>query len=225
MIKRAFDICASFVGLVLFMPLMIMVGLVIKVTSKGPVLFRQKRLTKNMREFTIYKFRSMRTDFDKEAKGIQIKGNSDAITKIGKIIRKTKIDELPQLFNIIKGDMSFVGPRPELPRRLSYYSDSQKEIFNVRSGITSTASITFSDEEQLLNRVKNPEKFYIEQIMPYKIELNKYYIENMSFKYDIILIFSTIVKIVWKIDFRKILKNQELLNKKNQIEKLIGIEY
>ena len=165
-LKRLFDIVASFVGIIFLFPIMIIVGIIIKLTSKGPILFKQRRLTINAREFTIYKFRSMRTDFDKDAKGIQVKGSSSAITPIGKIIRKTKLDELPQLFNILMGDMSFIGPRPELPRRLKYYSERDKGIFKVRSGISSPASIVFSDEEYLMNQVKDPEKFYIEQIMP-----------------------------------------------------------
>ena len=107
-LKRVFDILVSFLGIIFFLPLMILTGLIIKFTSPGPILFKQKRLTIGVREFTIYKFRSMRTDFDKDAKGIQVKGSSSAITPIGKFIRKTKIDELPQLFNILIGDMIFI---------------------------------------------------------------------------------------------------------------------
>lgn len=224
-LKRLFDIVASFCGIVILLPIMIIVGIIIKVTSPGPILFKQKRLTIGMREFTIYKFRSMRTDFDKEAKGIQVKGSSSAITQIGKIIRKTKLDELPQLFNILIGDMSFIGPRPELPRRLQYYSERDKGIFKVRSGISSPASIVFSDEEYLMNQVKDPEKFYIEQIMPYKIDLNLYYVETRSFWNDIYLIIATFLKIANKVDNNSIVKDKELLDKKKEIEKKIGVEY
>jgi lipopolysaccharide/colanic/teichoic acid biosynthesis glycosyltransferase len=224
-LKRLFDIVASFCGIIILLPIMIIVGIIIKVTSPGPILFKQKRLTIGMREFTIYKFRSMRTDFDKEAKGIQVKGSSSAITPIGKIIRKTKLDELPQLFNILIGDMSFIGPRPELPRRLQYYSERDKGIFKVRSGISSPASIVFSDEEYLMNQVKDPEKFYIEQIMPYKIELNLYYVETRSFWNDIYLIIATFLKIANKVDNSSIVKDKELLDKKKEIEKKIGVEY
>ena len=224
-LKRLFDIIASFCGIVILLPIMIIVGIIIKVTSSGPILFKQKRLTIGMREFTIYKFRSMRTDFDKDAKGIQVKGSSSAITPIGKIIRKTKLDELPQLFNILIGDMSFIGPRPELPRRLQYYSERDKGIFKVRSGISSPASIVFSDEEYLMNQVKDPEKFYIEQIMPYKIELNLYYVETRSFWNDIYLIIATFLKIANKVDNSSIVKDKELLDKKKEIEKKIGVEY
>lgn len=224
-LKRLFDIVASFCGIVILLPIMIIVGIIIKVTSPGPILFKQKRLTIGMREFTIYKFRSMRTDFDKEAKGIQVKGSSSAITPIGKIIRKTKLDELPQLFNILIGDMNFIGPRPELPRRLQYYSERDKGIFKVRSGISSPASIVFSDEEYLMNQVKDPEKFYIEQIMPYKIDLNLYYVATRSFWNDIYLIIATFLKIANKVDNSSIVKDKELLEKKKEIEKKIGVEY
>lgn len=224
-LKRLFDIVASFCGIIVLLPIMIIVGIIIKVTSPGPILFKQKRLTIGMREFTIYKFRSMRTDFDKDAKGIQVKGSSSAITPIGKIIRKTKLDELPQLFNILVGDMSFIGPRPELPRRLQYYSERDKGIFKVRSGISSPASIVFSDEEYLMNQVKDPEKFYIEQIMPYKIDLNLYYVATRSFWNDIYLIIATFLKIANKVNNSSVVKDKELLDKKKEIEKKIGVEY
>lgn len=224
-IKRIFDIVMSIVGILLLFPIMIVVSILIKVTSRGPILFKQRRLTKDMKEFTIYKFRSMRTDFDKDGKGIQVKGSSNAITPIGKVIRKTKLDELPQLFNILVGDMSFIGPRPELPRRLKYYSEEDKEMFKVRSGISSPASIVFSDEEYLMNQVRDPEKFYIEQIMPYKIKLNKYYVKNRSFWGDIYLIIATFLKILNKVDDKSIVKDCKLLEEKKEIEKRIGVEY
>lgn len=224
-IKRIFDIVMSIVGILLLFPIMIVVSILIKVTSRGPILFKQRRLTKDMKEFTIYKFRSMRTDFDKDGKGIQVKGSSNAITPIGKVIRKTKLDELPQLFNILVGDMSFIGPRPELPRRLKYYSEEDKEMFKVRSGISSPASIVFSDEEYLMNQVRDPEKFYIEQIMPYKIKLNRYYVKNRSFWGDIYLIIATFLKILNKVDDKSIVKDCKLLEEKKEIEKRIGVEY
>ncbi len=215
--KRLFDFTIALIGLVLTWPIMLLVALIIKITSKGPVLFRQRRLTIGMKEFEIYKFRSMRVDYDKDGKGIQTKGSSNAITPVGKFIRKTKLDELPQFFNIIKGDMSFVGPRPELPRRLEFYSKEQKEIFKVRSGISSPASIVFSDEEYLMNKVSNPEKYYIEQIMPYKIELNKYYIKNQSFFGDVWLIIATILKIGNKVKNKDVVKDIELLDKHKEL--------
>lgn len=223
--KRLFDIVASVIGLVVFSPVMLIVAIIVKMTSPGSILFSQKRLTKGMREFNIYKFRSMVSNELREKNTVQIKGSSSEITPIGKFMRKTKLDELPQFWNILKGDMSFIGPRPELPRRLKYYNDRQKQIFSVRSGISSPASIVFSDEEYLMNQVKDPEKFYIQEIMPYKIELNLYYIEHQSFFYDIWLIVATLLKIVNKVKNEDIVKDKELLSEKDKMIKKIGVEY
>lgn len=223
--KRLFDIVASFIGLIVFAPIMLIVAIIVKVTSPGPILFSQKRLTKGMREFNIYKFRSMVSNESREKNTVQIKGSSSEITPIGKVMRKTKIDELPQFWNILKGDMSFIGPRPELPRRLKYYDKRQKEIFTVRSGISSPASIVFSDEEYLMNQVKDPEKFYIQEIMPYKIELNLYYIRYQSFFYDIWLIIATLLKIINRVKNEDVVKNKKLLAEKDKMIKKIGVEY
>ncbi|MGL5123847.1 MAG: sugar transferase [Fusobacteriaceae bacterium] len=223
--KRLFDIVASLVGIIFFLPLMIIVGAVVKITSQGSILFSQKRLTKGMREFNIYKFRSMTSNKIREKNTVQIKGSSNEITPVGKFMRKTKIDELPQFINILKGDMSFIGPRPELPRRLKYYSERQKGIFKVRSGISSPASIVFSDEEYLMNQVKDPEKFYIEEIMPYKIDLNLYYIEHQNFFYDIWLILATLLKIAKRVKNENVVKDSELLKRKDVMVKKIGVDY
>jgi len=214
---RIFDFMASLIAILVFWPLMLIVAIAIKLESKGPVLFKQKRLTKGLREFDIYKFRSMRTDFDKDGSGIQVKGGSNAITKVGKFIRKTKLDELPQLFNVLNGDMAIIGPRAELPRRLSSYTEWEKGIFVVRSGISSTASIVFSDEEYLMDQVEDPEKFYMEQIRPYKIKLNHYYIENKSFFYDMWLIIATVLKILKKIENRQVVKDEKLLDEHQEL--------
>lgn len=223
--KRLFDIVASLLGLIVFAPIMLIVAIIVKVTSPGPILFSQKRLTKGMREFNIYKFRSMVSNELREKNTVQIKGSSSEITPIGKVMRKTKLDELPQFWNILKGDMSFIGPRPELPRRLKYYDERQKEIFSMRSGISSPASIVFSDEEYLMNQVENPENFYIQEIMPYKIELNLYYIEHQSFFYDIWLIIATLLKIVNRVKNEDVVKDKILLAEKDKIVKKIGVEY
>lgn len=223
--KRLFDIVASLIGLTVFAPVMLIIAIVVKMTSSGPVLFSQKRLTKGMKEFNIYKFRSMVSNEFREKNTVQIKGSSSEITPIGKFMRKTKLDELPQFWNILKGDMSFIGPRPELPRRLKYYNSRQKEIFSVRSGISSPASIVFSDEEYLMNQVEDPEKFYIEQIMPYKIELNLYYIENQNFFYDIWLIIATLLKIINRVKNEDVVKDNKLLAKKEKMVEKIGAEY
>lgn len=223
--KRLFDIVASLVGLIVFAPIMLIVAIIVKVTSPGPILFSQKRLTKGMREFNIYKFRSMVSNELREKNTVQIKGSSSEITPIGKFMRKTKLDELPQFWNILKGDMSFIGPRPELPRRLKYYDARQKEIFSVRSGISSPASIVFSDEEYLMNQVKDPEKFYIQEIMPYKIELNLYYIEHQNFFYDIWLIIATLLKIINRVKNEDVVKDKILLAEKDKMINKIGVEY
>lgn len=223
--KRLFDIVASLIGLTVFAPVMLIIAIIVKMTSPGPVLFSQKRLTKGMKEFNIYKFRSMVSNEFREKNTVQIKGSSSEITPIGKFMRKTKLDELPQFWNILKGDMSFIGPRPELPRRLKYYNSRQKEIFSVRSGISSPASIVFSDEEYLMNQVEDPEKFYIEQIMPYKIELNLYYIENQNFFYDIWLIIATLLKIINRVKNEDVVKDNKLLAKKEKMVEKIGAEY
>ncbi|UUV18859.1 sugar transferase [Fusobacteria bacterium ZRK30] len=214
---RIFDFVASLAAILIFWPVMLIVAVAIKLESKGPVLFKQKRLTKGIREFNIYKFRSMRTDFDKNGVGVQVKGGSNAITKVGKFIRKTKLDELPQLFNVLNGDMAIIGPRAELPRRLSRYTEWEKEIFCVRSGISSTASIVFSDEEYLMDQVEDPEKFYMEQIRPYKIKLNHYYIENKSFFYDMWLIIATVLKILKKIENNQVVKDEKLLGEHREL--------
>jgi lipopolysaccharide/colanic/teichoic acid biosynthesis glycosyltransferase len=223
--KRTFDFIVSGIALICFFPLIIIIGIIVKATSKGPILFSQKRLTMGMKEFNIYKFRSMEINKTRESEAQQIKGDSKEITKIGKFLRKSKLDELPQFWNIFVGDMSFIGPRPELPRRLKYYDDRQKRIFEMRSGISSPASIVFSDEEYLISKVKDPEKFYIEQIMPYKIELNLYYLKNQSFFYDIWLIIATFLKILKKVENTQVIKDKKLLEGKKEIEKKIGKEY
>lgn len=223
--KRLFDIVAATIGLILFFPVMLAVAIIVKITSPGPVLFSQKRLTKGAKEFSIYKFRSMVSNEQREKNTVQIKGSSNEITPIGKFMRKTKLDELPQFWNILIGDMSFIGPRPELPRRLKYYDERQKGIFQVRSGISSPASIVFSDEEYLMNQVKDPERFYIEQIMPYKIELNLYYIKNQSFLGDIWLIVATLLKIVNKVKNEDVVKDSKLLKQKEKMVSLVGVEY
>lgn len=193
--KRLFDICASIGGLLVLALPFCMVAIIIKLTSKGPVYFRQKRVGKNGKTFRIYKFRTMTVNA--EAQGMQITVGADRrITKIGQILRKTKVDELPQLINVLKGEMSFVGPRPEVPRYVELYSDYQKNILKIKPGITELASIVYRDENEVLAQSEDPEKTYIEEIMPKKIELNMEYMQKMSFWYDIKLIFKTFAAVV-----------------------------
>ena len=193
-LKRGFDIVASFCGIVVLFPLIIIVSILIKLTSKGPILFKQVRVTKNGRLFKIYKFRTMRENSEGN-KQITV-GNDSRITGIGHILRKTKLDELPQLFNVLKGEMSLVGPRPEVPKYVELYTEEQREILKVSAGITDYASIYFSNESELLGEAENPEEFYIKKIMPYKIELNKKYIKEIGIVTDIKLIILTILKIL-----------------------------
>lgn len=194
MLKRIFDITLSLFGLIILLPFMLIIAILIKIDSKGPVFFKQIRVTKNGKEFKIFKYRTMRVGSDKYSQ-ITV-GKDDRITKIGSFLRKYKLDEIPQLINVFIGDMSLVGPRPEVPKYVALYTDEQKEILKVRAGITDYASIEFSDENDLLASEEEPEKAYIEKIMPKKIELNKKYLSEISILTDIKIILLTIKKIL-----------------------------
>ena len=194
MSKRIFDIVISFAGLLILFPFILIIALLIKIDSKGPVFFKQVRVTKNGREFKIFKYRTMRVGSDKYSQ-ITV-GKDERITKIGSFLRKYKLDEIPQLINVLIGDMSLVGPRPEVPKYVALYTDEQKEILKVRAGITDYASIEFSNENDLLALEEDPEKAYIEKVMPKKIELNKKYLSEISILTDIKIILLTIKKIL-----------------------------
>ena len=194
MLKRIFDITLSLFGLIILLPFMLIIAILIKLDSKGPVFFKQIRVTKNGREFKIFKYRTMRVGSDKYSQ-ITV-GKDDRITKIGSFLRKYKLDEIPQLINVLIGDMSLVGPRPEVPKYVALYTDEQKEILKVRAGITDYASIEFSNENDLLASEEDPEKAYIKKVMPKKIELNKKYISEISMLTDIKIILLTIKKIL-----------------------------
>lgn len=194
MLKRIFDIILSLFGLIILLPFMLIIAIFIKLDSKGPVFFKQLRVTKNGREFKIFKYRTMRVGSDKYSQ-ITV-GKDDRITKIGSFLRKYKLDEIPQLINVLIGDMSLVGPRPEVPKYVALYTDEQKEILKVRAGITDYASIEFSNENDLLASEEDPEKAYIKKVMPKKIELNKKYISEVSMLTDIKIILLTIKKIL-----------------------------
>ena len=194
MLKRIFDITLSLFGLIILLPFMLIIAILIKIDSKGPVFFKQIRVTKNGKEFKIFKYRTMRVGSDKYSQ-ITV-GKDGRITKIGSFLRKYKLDEIPQLINVLIGDMSLVGPRPEVPKYVALYTDEQKEILKVRAGITDYASIEFSDENDLLASEEEPETEYIEKIMPKKIELNKKYLSEVSILTDIKIILLTIKKIL-----------------------------
>jgi lipopolysaccharide/colanic/teichoic acid biosynthesis glycosyltransferase len=194
-LKRIFDIVVSFVGLVILSPLFLILAIAIARDSKGPVFFKQTRVGRNGVPFKIYKFRTMVEDA--EARGMQLTvGDDSRITNVGTFLRKTKIDELPQLINVFKGEMSFVGPRPEVPKYVGLYTEDQRQVLMVRPGITDLASIEYRNESELLATADNPEKVYIEEVMPRKIELNKKYIENISLCGDIRVIFKTLASLV-----------------------------
>lgn len=191
--KRVFDFFAAFVGIIVISPILIIVSVVIKIDSPGKVMFLQKRVGKGEKEFYIYKFRTMVTDAEKLGKQITV-GKDSRITKVGAFLRKYKIDELPQLFNVLKGDMSLVGPRPEVPKYVALYSKEQKKVLSVRPGITDLASLRYSDENEILGKVDNPEEHYINVIMRDKLNLNLEYIEKSNLFFDISLIIKTIIK-------------------------------
>lgn len=191
---RILDIIFSFFGLILLSPLFIIVWTIIVLTSRGGGFYKQVRVGKEGRDFSLYKFRSMRKDSDKGSL-ITIGGRDPRITPIGYFIRKFKIDELPQLFNVLKGDMSFVGPRPEVRKYVDLYTDEQKRILSVRPGITDYASIEYVDENEILGKVENPDEVYINQIMPDKIRINMKYIENHSIKEYFKIVLLTMTKI------------------------------
>lgn len=193
--KRVFDIFFSFIGLMLLLPFLIIIAVLISLDSKGGVFYKQIRVGKDEKDFSLFKFRSMKTGADK--KGLLTVGGNDArITKIGYFIRKYKLDELPQLINVFVGDMSLVGPRPEVRKYISLYSDEQKTVLNIKPGITDYASIEYSNENELLGKSKNPEKVYIDEIMPAKLQLNLKYIAEQGMLTDIKIIFRTIKKII-----------------------------
>lgn len=194
-LKRIFDLLVSFFAIILLSPFFIIVSLLIKMDSKGPVIFKQVRVGKNEKPFEIYKFRTMVVDAEKLGKQITV-GNDNRITKIGGFLRKFKLDELPQLFNVFKGDMSFVGPRPEVPKYTNLYTEEQKKVFKVRPGITDYASIKYRNENEILGKSKNPEKTYIEEVMQDKLKINLMYMKKRSIMEDFKIICETCIKIL-----------------------------
>ena len=193
--KRLFDVVASGVGLLLLSPLFLLVTIWIKLDSPGPVFYRQVRVGRYNRDFRIFKFRSMRVGADKGSL-VTIGGRDPRVTRSGYFIRKFKIDELPQLINVFIGDMSLVGPRPEVRHYVDYWTKEQLRVLDVRPGITDPASIKFRNENELLEKAEDPEKYYIEVIMQEKLRLYLKYVEKHNFWYDIKLIFQTFWVIV-----------------------------
>lgn len=193
--KRLFDIMASGCGLVVLSPLFLLIAIWIKIDSKGPVFYRQTRVGRNDKDFRIFKFRSMRPGSDKGSL-VTIGDRDPRITRSGHFIRKYKLDELPQLINVFKGDMSLVGPRPEVRHYVNYWTKEQLHVLDVRPGITDPASIRFRNENELMKKADNPEDYYINVIMQEKIKLYLEYVKKASFLYDLKLIFQTFKVIV-----------------------------
>jgi lipopolysaccharide/colanic/teichoic acid biosynthesis glycosyltransferase len=192
--KRMFDFVVAAAGLLVLSPVMLLTAWLIKVESPGPIFFRQERVGKNFVSFRIYKFRTMMQEASSRGRLITV-GNDARITRLGRFLRKTKIDELPQLINVLRGDMSLVGPRPEVPRYVEMFRRDYEEILRIRPGITDTASLKYQDEAEILGGDGNPEENYVQRILPDKIKLARDYVERSSFSYDLGLIFRTLPKL------------------------------
>jgi lipopolysaccharide/colanic/teichoic acid biosynthesis glycosyltransferase len=194
MIKRAFDILFSFLGLVILLPVFLVISALIALDSGGGIFYRQQRVGLEGKLFNLLKFRTMRTGSDKM--GLLTIGSDDnRITATGLRLRKYKLDELPQLINILKGDMSFVGPRPEVLKYVFHYTLDQRKVLSVKPGLTDPASLAYINENDLLSHAENPEQYYILQIMPAKLELNLNYIGKQNLIKDIVIILKTIGRI------------------------------
>lgn len=194
MIKRIFDIICSLLGLVLLAPLFMVVALLIIVSSKGEVFYIQNRVGKGCKDFKLFKFRTMAINSDK--KGLITVGKDNRITKIGYYLRKYKVDELPQLLNVLLGSMSIVGPRPEVRKYVDMYSKEQLKVLTVKPGITDYASLEYFNESELLGKSNNPEETYIKRVIPEKLALSKKYIDKHNLFIDLQIIFRTIVRIL-----------------------------
>jgi len=194
-VKRIFDFICSTLGLIVLSPILIAIAIKIKIGSDGPVFFKQIRVGEKNKEFRILKFRTMVVDAEKLGRQITV-GNDNRITRIGGFLRKYKLDELPQLINVFKGDMSLVGPRPEVPRYVKLYNEQQRKVLEVKPGITDLASIRYRDENDLLGEAENPDDLYINTIMPDKLALNLEYIKKNNVFFDIYIILKTIIKCI-----------------------------
>lgn len=191
--KRMFDLAAAVAGLIALSPVLLAVAAVIKVLDPGPVLFIQTRVGLGSKPFKIFKFRTMRA----ESEGAQITADADArVTPLGRLLRKTKLDELPQLFNVLRGDMSVVGPRPEVPKYVGLFRDDYDLILSVRPGITDYAAIKYRDEEEVLGAYRDAEEGYVKKVLPDKIALYRRYLADAGFATDLRIILATVSKIV-----------------------------
>ncbi|MBD0831939.1 sugar transferase [Aestuariibaculum sediminum] len=197
LLKRVFDIVFSILAIVLLTPLLLFICILVKLDSQGPILYKQLRVGQYNKDFEIWKFRTMYSNSDSN-KTLTIGNNDSRITKLGYYLRKYKLDELPQLFNIVKGDMSFVGPRPELRKYVNYYSASDLVVLQVKPGLTGLASLKYKNEPELLKASENPEHYYIKTILSDKLNYNKQYVKTRSFLLDLKIISSTIFSVFFK---------------------------
>jgi len=194
MLKRGFDILASTLGLIVLSPLFLIIAILVRLISPGPIIYRATRVGKDGQHFTLLKFRTMVINADKHGPGVT-KNNDHRITRIGRVLRRGKLDELPQLVNVLRGEMSLVGPRPEDPRYVAMYSPEQRKVLTIRPGITSVASLTYHNEESLLDG-DDWETRYIRVVMPAKLAIDMDYAQNATLLRDISLIIRTILCIV-----------------------------
>ena len=195
MLKRIFDLISSVLVLIFISPFFLLIGILIKISDCGPIFFSHMRVGRNFTPFRVYKFRTMVVDASQIGPPITA-GNDSRITKIGRFLRKTKLDEIPQLFNVLKGDMSIVGPRPEVYKYVEMFPDEYQKILQVKPGLTDYATIEFRDEEKILKKYNDPEAGYTREVIPAKIELYKKYLRDEGFFTDMKLIFLTLWKLI-----------------------------
>lgn len=193
--KRAFDLIASLLGVFMLLPLFLAIGLWVLWGDGRPVLFKQTRVGKDGKAFKVLKFRTMYKDAEKSGQ-LTVSGRDPRITPSGHLLRKYKLDELPQLINVIKGDMSLVGPRPEVPAYVDRYTDAQRRVLSVKPGITDAASLEFMDENELLSNAADPQQYYLDVILPKKLELQLSYLDQRSFLGDLKVIWKTVTGII-----------------------------
>ena len=219
--RRLFDIVFSLVVLILLVPLMVLIAMWIKLSSKGPVVYSQNRVGKEGRIFQIHKFRTMVNDADRMGTSITTV-DDQRITPLGRFLRKTKLDELPQFWNVLKGEMSLVGPRPDVPEVVDTYTQEMRRILDIKPGITSIASLYLRREEELLAKVKDPEKAYLNIVVPAKVDLAMIHVDKRSFLFDL----SFLIKTVWIMIFHRSDSKSEkafIASLFNRLEKEIGI--
>lgn len=195
--KKIFDLVVAILSLILASPVMLICAILSKCQSPGPIFYRAQRVGLNSEFFSMYKFRTMVANADSIGDGITAY-HDERITRIGRFLRKTKLDELPQLFNVLRGEMSIIGPRPEAPEYVKFYTEKQRDVLKVRPGITGPSQIENRDEKEKLKRCDNPEKYYVNVLMPEKLEIDLQYVRNHCLKSDLKFLFETIIAILWK---------------------------